>query len=367
MRWPSWVSSAASSLRHWRMTCSPDDHTLVLSFFAVLTAAIVAVAWFKTWTELNLLGFYFTFMLTAFWLLFYPNDDWAYLQPFIALLTAMYIALPTLFAMREVPDITRTRTAQIVFTAPFATLGLQYLLVGHTEHGIAVSASVLAVAHVLLAIIIRRGRRNAPAHDRRYRRAEMGTGVLRYPMTPPSRTGNPSRWSPAATATTNCPWSTTAWPSPFPPSRYPSLRLPSVWPPTTPPSCGLCKAYCCSGPAVVATACSQSSEVFCYNSLAYISFSVYLVNLPSNASFALPIVNERFLGAAVLAGASLLSGWMLYRSSDHLIFVDDLKGWRCERRNPAHCERPRRDRRDWNPVVDSNDLGDFLVVVGWVD
>ena len=150
----------------------PEDHVYVFSFFLVLNAAIVGVAWFKTWPELNLLGFGFTFGLTFFWLASrHDQDDWASTQPFIALFVLMYMGLPALFAAREAPDLKTALggprapdiplvrgawTAPLVFGSPFAGLGLQQLAAGHTEYGLAISAAALAVAQSLLALASRR-------------------------------------------------------------------------------------------------------------------------------------------------------------------------------------------------------------------
>lgn len=180
----------------------PEDHLYVFTFFAVLNAAIAGVAWFKTWPELNLLGFAFTFGLTFFWLSNrYEQGEWVAAQPFLALFVLMYMALPTLFAVREAPNLNRlgggspvadtesvqearttplmldtqflreawTRprvagteflreswTMPLVFSTPFIGLGLQQLAIGHTEYGLAISAAALAVTQGALSITARR-------------------------------------------------------------------------------------------------------------------------------------------------------------------------------------------------------------------
>ncbi|MCY4458287.1 MAG: DUF2339 domain-containing protein, partial [Acidimicrobiaceae bacterium] len=124
----------------------PEDHLALFGFYAVLSAAIVGVAWFKVWPELNLLGLGFTFGISAFWLADrYSTDDWGSTQPLIAVLILLYMAIPLLFAVREVPDIEDPWTAPLVFGTPFFGFGLQYLAIGHTEYGLAFSALALAV------------------------------------------------------------------------------------------------------------------------------------------------------------------------------------------------------------------------------
>ena len=135
----------------------PGDYVVVFSFYTVLSAAIIAVAWFKVWPSLNLLGLAFNFGIAAFWLLGrYAEEDWPSVQPFIATFVLMYMVLPVLFAVREPPSIRRPWTASLVFGAPFMGLGLQYLVIGHTSHGVAVSALVLMGLEIVLYVVARR-------------------------------------------------------------------------------------------------------------------------------------------------------------------------------------------------------------------
>ncbi len=134
----------------------PEDQVIVFTFYAILNAAILGVAWFKIWQELNLLGFGFTFGITAFWLLHrHVEDEWVTIQPFVALFVFMYMVMPVLFAVRKALDPNDIKyvswLAPLVFGTPFVGLGLQGALVGHTEFGVALSASGLAVLSALLA------------------------------------------------------------------------------------------------------------------------------------------------------------------------------------------------------------------------
>ena len=136
---------------------SPHDHVWVFGFYAVLSATIVAVAWYKTWPLLNLLGLGFTFGIAGFWLWRrFDEDKWADVQPLIGVLILLYLAIPVLFAIREAPDLRRPSTAPLVFGTPLLGFGLQYLAVGHTDYGMAVSAAALALVHGVLAIVAHR-------------------------------------------------------------------------------------------------------------------------------------------------------------------------------------------------------------------
>ncbi len=133
------------------------DHVLVFGFYVILSAAIVAVAWFKIWPELNLLGLGFTVGLSAFWLLYrYEEEGWATTQPLIALLIILYMTIPLLMAARRPPDIKDPMTAPLVFGVPFIGLGFQFLLTDHFEYGTAISAVSLAVIHGVFAAVAHR-------------------------------------------------------------------------------------------------------------------------------------------------------------------------------------------------------------------
>ena len=134
-----------------------SDHVLVFGFYVLLSAAIVAVAWFKTWPVLNLVGLGFTVGLTAFWLLFrYEEEGWATTQPLIAALMLLYMSIPLLMALRRPPRIGDLMTSPLLFGVPFIGLGFQFLLTDHLEYGTAISAASIAVIHGVFALVAHR-------------------------------------------------------------------------------------------------------------------------------------------------------------------------------------------------------------------
>nr|MDE0500600.1 DUF2339 domain-containing protein [bacterium] len=134
-----------------------EDHVLVFGFYVILSTAIVAVAWFKVWPVLNLVGLGFTVGLTTFWLLTrYEVDGWATTQPLIALLILLYMAIPLLMAIRRPPNVRDLMTSPLVFGTPFIGLGFQFLLTDHLEYGPAISAASLAAFHGVFAAVAHR-------------------------------------------------------------------------------------------------------------------------------------------------------------------------------------------------------------------
>lgn len=275
----------------------PEDHVVVFAFFAVLNAAIFAVAWFKTWPELNLLGFGFTFGLTAFWLSNrYEQDEWVSAQPFIALFVLMYVGLPTLFAVREAPDlkgvlgesrpsgmpfVRGSWTAPLVFSTPFIGLGLQQLAVGHTEYGLAVSAAALAAVQGGLALAARRLGADRGQLVEAYAGLAVAFSAIAVPL---------------------------ALDSYFTSTVWAAQGLFLVW-------LGLRRSR------LLALGGGALLQV-----LAALSFAVHLGESLPYPDGAPAIVNEHFLGALVLAVAGLVSGWLLSRRARR-DGADHLRGW----------------------------------------
>ena len=260
----------------------PEDHLALFGFYAVLSAAIVGVAWFKVWPELNLLGLGFTFGISAFWLADrYSTDDWGSTQPLIAVLILLYMAIPLLFAVREVPDIEDPWTAPLVFGTPFFGFGLQYLAIGHTEYGLAFSALALAVVQGAFILIVRRLHREQSLLAAAYTVLAGVFLVLAVPFA------------------LNAHFTSTVW-------AIQGAIL--VW-------------FGCRSRRILAIDGGVALQI-----LGGLSFVLHLNAMTSLAlesevlslylEDTLPIVNEYFLGAVVLAAAGLVSAYQLYRRND---------------------------------------------------
>lgn len=135
------------------------DHVVLFSYYALLNAAVLGIAWFRAWRELNLLSFLFTFGVGAVWgHSEYTPAEYASTQPFLILFVAMYIVIPVLFAHRVAPRIRGFVDGTLVFGTPLVGFGLQTQLVGDTEYGLAISAATLAGVYAALGIwLLRRG------------------------------------------------------------------------------------------------------------------------------------------------------------------------------------------------------------------
>jgi len=134
-----------------------EDPVLFFSYYLVLDAGILAIALHKAWRELNLLGFLFTFVVGAGWgSRYYDAEYFAVTEPFLVLFFLLYLAVPVLFALRQPPKLRGFVDGSLVFGVPLVAFGLQSALVRGSEHGLAVSAAVVAAVYAALAREVRR-------------------------------------------------------------------------------------------------------------------------------------------------------------------------------------------------------------------
>ncbi|WP_249678302.1 DUF2339 domain-containing protein [Pseudomonas abieticivorans] len=145
------------------------SHVALFSYFALLNAGILSIAWFKAWRLLNLIGFVGTFGIGFTWgLRSYTPELFASTEPFLLLFFFMYLAIGLLFARRSLLD-TPEPSAQpawrnranyvhgsILFGPPLVGFGLQYALVRHLEFGPAFSALGLGVIYMGVAWLLAR-------------------------------------------------------------------------------------------------------------------------------------------------------------------------------------------------------------------
>ncbi len=131
----------------------------LFSYLLVLDIGIFLVAWFKAWRLLNLIGAVGTFTLASAWAQrYYSPDQYGTVQVFLIAFFVLFAAIGLLFARRtlfEAPPDDKLPLAEravatlrrvgrvdsaLVFGAPMAAFGLQYLLARQWEFGAAFSA-----------------------------------------------------------------------------------------------------------------------------------------------------------------------------------------------------------------------------------
>ncbi len=125
------------------------SHVGLFSYYLVLNLAIVAVAWWRAWRPLNLLGFFATFgVATAWGALKYQPEHLASTEPFLIAFFAIYLLASLLYALRHSLAPKQAVDATLVFGTPLVAFGLQAALVQDIEYATAFSSLALGALYL---------------------------------------------------------------------------------------------------------------------------------------------------------------------------------------------------------------------------
>jgi hypothetical protein len=129
------------------------SHVALFGYYALLNAGILAIAWFKAWRVLNVLGFAFTFGIATVWGgLNYRPEVYATTQPFSGpVLPDVRGHRGPLLPPRGPGTVERHLDTTLVFGVPLVAFGLQVGLVQEIAYGSAYSALTLGAFYLLLA------------------------------------------------------------------------------------------------------------------------------------------------------------------------------------------------------------------------
>jgi len=138
------------------------SHVVLFSYYLLLNAAILGVAWFRAWRELNLIGFVFTWLIGGWWgYEHYESAMFDTTEPFLILHFFFYQLVAVLFAWRQPPRLRGVVDGTLVFATPVIAGALQALLLADTEYGLAWSALAAAVFYAGMAAWLHRARPEA--------------------------------------------------------------------------------------------------------------------------------------------------------------------------------------------------------------
>jgi len=247
------------------------SHIMLFSYYALLNLGIVGIAWYRSWRELNLLGFVFTFVIGMLWAArFYRPEFLSSVEPFLILYFLMFVTVSVLFAYRQPPQLKGYVDSSLVFGVPIVAFTLQAALVQNIEYGISFSALGFSAFYIVLAASLwSRG----PAGMRLLTEAFLAMGVVFGSMAIPLALDG--RWTSAA--------------------------------------------WALEGAAIVWVGVRQR-RVLARNFGLLLQFGsgfFYLRDLHA-AIPDWPIINGIFLGAMVVSLAGLFSSYYLYRHADRL-------------------------------------------------
>jgi uncharacterized membrane protein len=242
------------------------DHVALFGYYTLLSVAIAAVAWFRAWRALNLLGFFATFGVATLWgVLKYQPQDLASTEPFLIGFFAIYLAASLLYALRHSHAPGQAVDATLVFGVPIAALGLQAALMRESAYATAFSSLALGALYLALGTGLARRDRGAAgvAHWLAQCHAALGLGFVTL----------------AVPLALDAHWSSAVW--------------------------------AVEGAAVYWMGGRQGRWLARAAGLALqgLAAVMYLGGLAAAAPDTLPVANARFVGGAMLAGAALAIAW----------------------------------------------------------
>jgi uncharacterized membrane protein len=128
------------------------SQVVLFSYYAVLNAGIVAMAWFKAWRPLNIAGFAFTFAIgTAWGVLRYRPDEFAATEPFLISFFLFYVAITILFSLRQPNNLKGYIDGTLVFATPIIAFALQSAMLHDRLMPLAFSAIAVSALYLFLA------------------------------------------------------------------------------------------------------------------------------------------------------------------------------------------------------------------------
>lgn len=131
------------------------SHVALFSYYLLLNLAVVGIAWFRAWRSLNLVGFFFTFLIGTLWgYQYYRPEFLVSTMPFLVAHFLLYHAVAILYALRQPPERIGMVDGSLVFGTPAIVFALQSQLLKDSEYGLAISAAIAALIYVFSAIVL---------------------------------------------------------------------------------------------------------------------------------------------------------------------------------------------------------------------
>ncbi|PKO59542.1 MAG: DUF2339 domain-containing protein [Betaproteobacteria bacterium HGW-Betaproteobacteria-13] len=136
------------------------SHVQLFTYYALLNAGVLLLAWRKAWRGLNLTGFIFTFAIGLAWgARFYHPWHFNTTEPFLLLFFLMYVAAAVSYAWKQAPALRDPVDGTLVFGVPVVGFGLQAALVHGMPYALAWSAAAVGVFYLVLAAALKRVRK----------------------------------------------------------------------------------------------------------------------------------------------------------------------------------------------------------------
>ncbi|HKR33325.1 MAG TPA: DUF2339 domain-containing protein [Steroidobacteraceae bacterium] len=149
------IGTAGGFLAPILVSTGSGNYVALFTYYALLNLGVFAVAWFRTWRVLNVLGFLFTFTITGLWrATSYQDSDLFAADAFLILFFLMYVAVSVLNCVRQAPNLKGYLSGSLVFGLPVVAFTLHATMVSRIEYALAWSALTLGAFYLLLGWIL---------------------------------------------------------------------------------------------------------------------------------------------------------------------------------------------------------------------
>jgi uncharacterized membrane protein len=156
------IGTAGGFLAPILVSTGSGNYVALFTYYAILNVGVFTVAWFRTWRVLNVIGFVFTFTITALWRGHgYQRVDTVTTDAFLILFFLMYVAVSVLNCVRQAPNLKGYVSGTLVFGLPVVAFTLHASMWSRVEYALAWSALLLGIFYLLLGwTLFRTGREN---------------------------------------------------------------------------------------------------------------------------------------------------------------------------------------------------------------
>ncbi len=174
---------------------------LLFSYYLLLNSGILAIAWYKTWRSLNLVGFFFTFSIGLAWgIRDYQADIFWNIEFFLLAFFIQFLLIAILFAIKQPSEHKAYVDGTLVFGMPLLVFALQTYLLKTLpqpyEFGMAFTALGLAVTYIYISLLFTKSKSRNYAL---FSEATLALGVMFATLTIPLALNN-GLWTSAAWA-----------------------------------------------------------------------------------------------------------------------------------------------------------------------
>ncbi|MCY7398093.1 MAG: DUF2339 domain-containing protein [Sphingomonas bacterium] len=133
--------------------------TGLFTYFTILNLALLTIAWRRSWRELNLLGFVATFGMATLWgMTSYAPQHYLVCQIFLGLTMAIYLAAALLYAGNTPGRLGNAADSTLLFGPAIAGFGLEVGLVQDRAFGSAFAALAFGAGYLAIAAVTLRRR-----------------------------------------------------------------------------------------------------------------------------------------------------------------------------------------------------------------